>query len=146
MPGPDFVRGFIKRHKQLTIRTANLIKRGRAALSHEIVNAFFDLYEHSAFGIDPNNVFNFDETNVSDNPGAKKAIFQKGVKYAEKIRDHTKSAISILFCGSATGKLLPPYVVYKAGNVYESWCGGGPKGTLYNSSKSGWFDMPIFED
>lgn len=69
LPGPDFVRGFLARHKELTVRTANLIKRSRAALSQEIVNSFFDLYQESATDIPPSNVFNYDETNLRDNPG-----------------------------------------------------------------------------
>lgn len=51
-----------------------------------------------------------------------------------------------MFCGSASGELLPPYVVYKGANVYDSWCTGGPKGTVYTSSPSGWFDMYIFAE
>jgi hypothetical protein len=69
LPGKDFIKGFLKRHRQLTIRTANLIKRSRAMLSADIVNNFFDHYERSAAGVDPDNVFNYDETNLRDNPG-----------------------------------------------------------------------------
>jgi hypothetical protein len=36
-------------------------------------------------------------------------------------------------------------VVYKALNVYTSWCERGPKGAIYSSSKSGWFDSFQFE-
>jgi hypothetical protein len=50
-----------------------------------------------------------------------------------------------MFCGCIR-YLLPPYVVYKGANVYDSWCTGGPKGTVYTSSQSGWFDMYIFGD
>jgi hypothetical protein len=146
LPGHFFVKGFLKRHARLTVRTANLIKRSRAALSHEEVNNFFDRFELTAAGIPPENMFNCDETNLQENPGAVKAIFSKGVKYAEQVRDFTKTAISVMFCGSAAGVLLPPYVVYKGANVYESWSTGGPKGTVYNSSASGWFDTFIFED
>jgi hypothetical protein len=77
VPGPDFVRGFLRRHKELSRRTANLIKRSRAAVSHEVVNSFFDQYEQSAAGIDPDNIYNYDETNLTDNPGAKKVIFRQ---------------------------------------------------------------------
>ena len=42
MPGPDFVEGFMKRHPELTVRKANLIKRSRAAVSHEDVKSFFE--------------------------------------------------------------------------------------------------------
>lgn len=51
-----------------------------------------------------------------------------------------------MFCGSASGRILPPYVVYKAENVYDMWVLGGPKGARYNRTKSGWFDMNTFED
>jgi DDE superfamily endonuclease len=74
-------------------------------------------------------------------PGAQKAIFKRGVKYAEQVRDHRKSSISIMFCGSAAGDFLPPYVVYKGKNTYEAWTTGGPKGAAYSCSKSRWFDM-----
>jgi len=68
--------------------------------------------------------------------GAVKAIFSKGVKYAEQVRDSTKTAISVMFCGSATGVMMPPYVVYKAENVYHSWMKKGIKDAIYNSSIS----------
>jgi hypothetical protein len=37
-------------------------------------------------------------------------------------------------------------VVYKSGNgvVYQNWCEGGPEGTTYAASRSGWFDMAKF--
>jgi len=115
LPGPDFMRCFMKRHPNLSIRTANMVKRGRAALSHPVVNKFFDHIEPVLEGVPPENIWNYDETNMSDNPGSQKALFKRGVKYAEQIREHSKSAISIMFCGNAAGELLPPYVVYKAG-------------------------------
>lgn len=51
-----------------------------------------------------------------------------------------------MFAGTASGYLLPPYIVYKAQNKYNGWIENGPKGARYNRSKSGWFDGRIFED
>ncbi|CAG5040667.1 unnamed protein product [Parnassius apollo] len=51
-----------------------------------------------------------------------------------------------MIAASATGELLPPYVVYKAQNLYDTWTENGPPGTRYNRSASGWFDANIFED
>ncbi|KAJ8967062.1 hypothetical protein NQ314_003122 [Rhamnusium bicolor] len=31
-------------------------------------------------------------------------------------------------------------------NLYDSWAIGGPVGTRYNWSKSGWFEATVFED
>jgi len=146
LPGPDFVKGFLNRHKNLTVRQVNLIKRGRAAVSHDTVNAFFDNFYKVAAGVPPENIHNYDETNLQENPGGKKGIVKRGSKYPEEVGDFSKSAVSVMFCGSAAGEFLPPYVVYKAQNHYKCWMLGGPKGARYNSSPSGWFDMPICED
>lgn len=115
-------------------------------MSQEDVSAFFERFTKSAEGVLPENMFNCDESNLSNNVGAVQAIFRRGTKYAEHVRDSTKTCISIMFCGSASGVMMPPYVVYKASNIYDSWCTGGPKGAVYNSSHSGWFDGNIYTD
>ena len=50
-----------------------------------------------------------------------------------------------MVCGSATGKFIPSYVVYKTMNLYDNWCEGDPPGTGYSCTKSGWFDMFVFQ-
>ena len=145
-PGEDWAYGFVKRRKDLSNRMSNLIKRSRAALSREQVKEFIENYTRVAADVPASNVYNYDETNLTEDPGAKKALYRRGVKYAEKVSNHSKSSLSVMFCGSADGKMLPPYVVYKAKNLYESWCQGGPRGTRYNATPSGWFDMAVFEN
>lgn len=51
-----------------------------------------------------------------------------------------------MMAGNAEGELLPPYIVYRADNLYPTWTENGPQGTRYNRSKSGWFDERIFDD
>lgn len=51
-----------------------------------------------------------------------------------------------MFCDSAKGELLPPYVVYKSKQLWSIWTEQGPKDARYNNSPSGWFDMNIFND
>jgi hypothetical protein len=46
-----------------------MIKRGRAALTQEEVNQFFDWYEKVVAGIPLENMFNYEETNLHDNLG-----------------------------------------------------------------------------
>ena len=137
---------FLQRHPTISNRRANLIKRSRAKLSPELVKDFFANYSDSAADIPGSNIFNYDETNLTNDPGVKKALFRKGTKYAEKVMDGTKSSVSVMFCSSATGQLVPPYVVYQGANVYTDWCMGGIPGSAYNASKSGWFDTFIFTD
>ena len=56
--------------------------------------------------------------------------------------NYTKGSTSIMFCGTATGELLPVYVVYKAINMWNTWTLGGLTGARFNRSKSDWFDAP----
>ena len=138
------MRGFLQRHPALSLRMANNIKRSRARLSSDDVETFFDNFEATVEGIPPENVFNYDETNLTNDQGTKKALFRRGTKYAERVMDATKSSISVEFCASAKGVLLPPYVIYQGKNCYPEWCEDGIDGSVYNSSKSGWVDMCSF--
>ncbi len=145
LPTRRFVESFLKRHPTFTFRKANPIKRSRAMLSREEVSKLFKNFEVSVAGIPPENIYNFDETNLRDDPGVKKCIFKKGTKYCGKVQNTSKQAISVMMCGPAKWPMVPPMVAYKAQNLYTSWCERGPKGAVYTCSKSGWFGMFEFE-
>jgi len=144
LPGIDWLHSFMQRH-QLTARIADNVKPARAEITVELVNQYFDELEATLQGIDPSCLFNYDETNVADDPGAKKVICRRGLKRVERKIEHTKSCVSLMFCGSATGQYLPPMVVYKSQNVYQEWTRGGPNGAVYDCTTSGWFDGRCFE-
>ncbi len=122
------------------------IKRSRATVKLEEFEQYFDNLEKTITGVLPEDILNYDETNATDDPGEEKVVVRKSTKHAERVLDSSKSSTSLMFCGSAAGFLLPVYVVYKATNMYDSWTEGGPPNTVYNRTKSGWFDMETFED
>ena len=72
-------------------------------------------------------------------------IVRRGRNRVEKKMEHSKQSISVMFCGSADGTYLPPMVVYRAQDVYGNWIEGGPRGTIYDCTTSGWFDSVTFE-
>ncbi|CAK1585488.1 unnamed protein product [Parnassius mnemosyne] len=147
LPSDTWVEGFLNRHRSiLTIRTTQNIKKVRAEKGLEEMEQFYTNLRETLNGVPPMNILNYDETNLSDNPGTSKCVFRRGVKHPERILNNTKSCISIMFTASAAGTCLPIYVVYKASNLYSEWLEGGPAGTRYNCSKSGWFDTSSFED
>lgn len=147
MPGEDWAASFLKRHKnELSRRMSQNISRSRAILDSTVINSFFDNLERELEGIPPENMWNYDESNLQDDPGCKKVIVKRGAKHPDIIKNATKVAVSIMMCGNAAGSLAPVYVVYKAEGLYECWMEGGPQRTRYNRSKSGWFDSLTFED
>lgn len=146
LPGPDWSYSFRKRHPTLSVRTASNIKRVRAAIDEKVISDYFDNLETVLSNIPDENIWNYDETNLRDDPGASKVICKRGQKYVERIMESTKSCISLMFCGNGSGEMTPPYVVYKSEHLWSTWTEGGPAGCRYNRTKSGWFDMGTFED
>lgn len=147
MPGHEFVMPFLKHHKSLlSSKMCQNIKRSRAKVDHDTINQYFDELQQSMNGVLPNLAINYDVTNITDDPGCKKVVVRRGCRHPERIVDSTKSSTSVMFAAAGDGTLLPPYVTYKAENLYTTWTESGPKGTVYNRSKSGWFTLEIFED
>jgi len=63
-----------------------------------------------------------------------------------------------MICGSASGTLLPLYIIYKANDIWQSWTENGSKGfpccdqpccacgSRYNRTPHGWIDGVTFQD
>jgi len=146
IPGIDWVNSFLKRHPNLSVKVSANIKKTRANITADDINEYMDRLEKTLSGIPPSRIYNYDETNLTDDPGQQKVISKRGSKYVEQICNSSKSAISLMFCGNAEGRVIPIYVVYKAESLWTTWTEGGPPNTRYNRTKSGWFDSSTFED
>lgn len=146
-PGHEWGLSFLNRHKSvLSRRVSQNIKADRAKVTASVLKKFYENLKVTLDGVPPENIINYDETNLTDDPGKKKIIVRRGTKYPERVMNSTKSSISVMFAGTASGHLLPPYVVYKAVHLYDTWTEGGPPGTKFNRSLSGWFEACSFDD
>ena len=122
--GADWVSSFMTHH-QLTKRVADNVNSSRAQVNAEVVNKYFDNLEIEIEGIPLENIYNYDETNVTDDPGSKTVIVRCGHgQRVERKQNHSKQSISVMFAGNALGQYLPLIVIYKAKNLYEDmWRG-----------------------
>ncbi|CAH2087506.1 unnamed protein product [Euphydryas editha] len=134
----QYVTRFLKRYNDsISFRMCQNIKKLRAQVSPDTITKLFVQLEESLKDLDPKNIANYDETNLSDDPGRKKIIAKRGTKYPERVLNQSKSSISLMMAGTAAGELLPPYVIYKANNIYDSWITGGPKENVELNLKVG---------
>ena len=125
MPGEDWVRNFLKRHKDiLTERRCANITAKRSEIGKADIEAFIDNLSKTLEGVEPQHIINYDETNIVDNPGKIKRIYRRGSKKNEKVLNTSKSAVSVMFATTATGKILPPYVVYKGKRMMDTYAMG----------------------
>lgn len=131
----------MKRHSdKISKRISENIKRVRAEVSPATIKAYHEELQKSLNGLLPSHIINYDETNLTDDPGRKQVLTRRGTKYPERVLNHSKVSTSIVMAGTADGDLLPPYVVYKSSHLYDTWIQNGPKGTRYNRTSSGWFE------
>ena len=143
LPGQDWLNGFTKRHV-LVQRCDDNVKPVRAKITAQAISAYFENLKDSLQGVPPCNVHNYDETNFTDDPGVSKVVCRRGPGRVERKVMHSKTSISVMFCGNGSGEFLPPMVVYKAKNVYTEWTTGGPVGAVFDASPSRWFDSRTF--
>ena len=78
MPGDDFMNSFMLRNNLTQHLTTN-ISRSRAVVSPETVTEFFENARQKLENMQPEKIFNFDETNLTDDPGAKKVAVLRSI-------------------------------------------------------------------
>ena len=77
-------------------------------------------------------MWNCDETGISTSFASQKVLEKRGFRDVSEIGSGSgREYIANLFCGSAVGERLSPYVVYNAETLDPSWTVGWPQGTRY---------------
>ena len=135
MPGTDYITNMLKRHPEFTTKMARSKKLARN-VGRPAVEEFFQNLAKELKDVPPENIFNFDETAMVDDPGSCKVVVMKNMKHVEKNENFSKQSTTV-----------PPYIVYKSNeHIYEEWIQNGPNGARYNRSQSGWMDETLFAD
>ena len=85
IPGEDWARSFLRRHSyELSRRHCQNIKSSRVEMKQEDFENYFKNLSQVITDVPPENILNYDETNLSDDPGQEKLIFKRGKKYPEQ--------------------------------------------------------------
>ncbi len=147
-PGADWMQGFLERHKhRLSVRKAEKLVLNRArGINQAVIAQWYDRLaaKLELLGItnEPMNIHNCDETGLLLESGEKKIICRRGTRNPLVLSGlNQKEMITVLFSVNAEGMHPPPFVLYKATSttmIAESWTTGGPPGTAYGTSPSGW--------
>ncbi|CAF1140248.1 unnamed protein product [Rotaria magnacalcarata] len=150
-PTYDWLRSFLKRHTNLILKKSYPLEKKRAVLTSEQIEEWFGLLskviEENDLANCPAQLFNCDETDLSDSISYSKVLVHRRTSNAYRIQGGSggKSFASVMFCASATDFLLPPFVVYKSERLYQEWCSGGPpEACFYNSENTTASSRPGF--
>ena len=78
---------------------------------------------------------------------SRKILSKRGEKNVHETAGGSgRDYVTLLCCGSAIGEKLVPYVVYKGKNLMTNHTQGGPPGTMYSMSNSGWMETVNFRE
>ena len=153
IPGYKWGTGFQKRFLQLVDRKAQHLPKHRAlAGSEAVIRGFLTKVQDLLLSlkiIDAHDLgdrlWNCDESEVCTFVVSRTVLAQRGAKWVHETTGGCGCEITTIHIGgSASGRRLPPFVVYKGKHLYSSWTKRGPEGATYSVSESGWMGKANF--
>ena len=143
--GDSFYTYFMSKHKNLSLRLAqNTSILRRAGFTKTRVIIFYDKLEQllAEFNFSPGQIFNADETGISEVHRNKKVISLRGKNTVGKMSSGERGTnTTIMFCGSADGVYVPPFFIFgghekKKAELLQNSCG--------TIAKKGWQTSATF--
>lgn len=95
--------------------------------------------------IQPENIFNVDETGISICQKAQRIVAKKGKRSIGIMSSAEKGKnITVVCCVSASGFYVPPMFIYPRRRVGPEFLDRGPIGAVAEGSKTGWITEELF--
>ena len=146
--GEDFVRRFLKQHKDLTLRKPQGVAPNRVfGLNKEVVKTYFDnleflLNEHH---FEPHQIYNCDKTGITTMQKSAKVIAPTGKHCVSSMTSGEKGiTITVLCACNAMGYFVPPMMIFKRKNKKASLTDHASPGTIQGCSGNGWVNTELF--
>lgn len=151
-PGDKWVSLFMKRHPKITQRNTEIISKGKACLTEDSIREWFKdleqyLKDENCLDIlsDGDRIFNADDTGVECCPKTGKVMGPKNYKDFYNIAPgKEKESITVLANFSASGKKVPPMIVFPYKRIPRDVCESVPPTYFIGRSDSGWMVAPTF--
>ena len=140
---------FKMRNPSLSLRRGDSTAGVRMdAVNPENINEYFDLlervFQEYGFSDQPEAIYNMDETGMPLEPRPPKVIRKRGQKKVRYQTSGQKQQITVIGCGSATGHVIPPFVVFAPKHLNYLWMKNEVPGTRFAVSDNGWVNNELF--
>ncbi|OQE11280.1 hypothetical protein PENFLA_c074G06585, partial [Penicillium flavigenum] len=141
--GKNWVTEFVKRHPLLSSRFSKRYNYERAKCEDpKVIGEWFNLVQKTIlqFGIDPDDVYNFDETGFAMGLTATAKVVTRSEYYGRRalLQPGNREWVTVIECINASGWALPLCVIFKGKVFIESWFDGLPEDWRFEVSPNGW--------
>ena len=149
--GRAWRKGFMCRKPCLRKKNAqNLLAARAMAVNPVQVDKFFELLKQWVrdweIEFKPNNMWNVDETGISDVPKERRVIGISGEHVFQTVADEKGTTTTVVAFVSAGGLHVPPMIIFKAGKVKNIWREAAPSGYTLQRSDSGYINAELFAE
>jgi len=146
--GKDWLRDFIRRSGNLSLRTPEATSFSRAtAWNKQTKEEFFNNLKEarSRHHYPPQNIYNVDETALTTVQKPERVIAGKGCKQVGRMTSAERGMlVTACCCANAIGNVIPPFLVYPRVHFKPSMILGGPPGCVGTANPSGWMSSECF--
>ncbi|XP_049869645.1 uncharacterized protein LOC126369338 [Pectinophora gossypiella] len=147
--GKDWLRGFLKRHPQISLRqpTSTSIARAMGFNRPQVERFYINLSAlMDKHNFPPSAIYNMDETGVSTVPNkAPKVLTLKGKRSVNKISSAERGTnVTVVNAVSATGHFVPPVFIFGRKRMKAELLDGAPSGSVGMVSDSSFINCDLF--
>ena len=148
MAGKDWMYGFMQRHQNISLRSPEATSVARACgFNRKAVSEFYDIWRNILHEkkFEAHSIFNYDETGCTTVQNVSKVLAPKGMKQVgQTVASERGTLVTAGCCVSASGRSLPPALVFPRVNYKDHFIRGAPAGTLGLANQSGWMTTELF--
>lgn len=149
MAGQDWVKSFLSRHPDLSIREPEATSGARAMGFNKVaVKQFCTLFTQSIdkYQLTGDHIFNFDETGVTVNPKYQsKIIAPKGKRQVGALTSSERGeTVTAALCMSAAGSYMPPMLIFPRKKKQQEFGLVLPPGSWSEVHETGWMTADLF--
>ncbi|KAI5725143.1 hypothetical protein M8J77_011509 [Diaphorina citri] len=150
--GKHWLKLFLKRHPDLSLRKAQHLNEARARkLNKVVVSDYFNklqkvMVENDLMG-HPERIFNMDEKGCQLSLHKQPQVLAKKGSHRVHYRgkEHGEN-VTIVGCSSATGVTIPPMIIFKGQRRKEEWGDNLPAGCVFTMTAKGSMTTEVFQD
>jgi len=148
MAGKEWLRSFLLRNKDLTIRMPEPTNICRAVGFNKAQVGIFtsllcDCLKSGRYSAQ--SMWNVDETGITNVHKPCKVIATKGARQVSKITSGERGATVTVICAmSAAGQYVPPMIIWPRKRMTDVLMKGAPPGSIGTVSDNGWTDCSLF--